>query len=321
MPANRRPISPFTSRQAIAYGVGERELRTLVERGAVRRLLQGVYAYADIADSSLMRCRAAGLVLPPGAVLSDRTAAWIHGVDVLAFWELGRPLPVEVVVAPGTAPPRRRGVRSAERSLRPDDVELIQGLPVTTPHRTALDLGCKLQRHHALSSIDAMLRLGGMSTESLYADLERFRRRRGVVQLRELLSMADPGAESPGESWVRLVILDAGLPRPVVQFWVEQDGTPVFRLDLAYPALRICVEFDGRQFHTSDEDRARDETRRAWLRAHGWRVIVVRSEDLLPGRQQRWLFELQRAISEAERTTFRTYGRYDVPKEIDRSIS
>jgi hypothetical protein len=258
-----------------------------------------------------LRCRAARLAVGPRAVICDRTAAWIHGVDALAFWELDRPLPVETVVGPGEVRPRRAAIQSGERDLAAHDVEVIDGLLVTTAVRTALDLGCKLRRHHALASIDALMRIGVLSTDQLLAEIDRFKGRRGVVQLRELILLADPGAESPGESWLRLAIIDEGLPAPVCQFWVLVDGTPVYRLDLAYPKLRIAIEFDGQEFHSALADRLHDENRRAWLRAQGWHVIVVRADDLAPGKRS-WLNELRRVVAERQRSPFRR-GRYDVP--------
>lgn len=308
------PSSPFTRKDALAQGVSARELRDLCRRGVIRRLLHGVYADALAADSLQTRCAAVTTVTPEGAAICDRTAAWIWGVDALAFWELDRPLPVEMVVAPGASPPRRSNVSSGERALVPSDVETLNGLVVTTAVRTALDLGCKLRRHHALASIDALMRIGGFTPEVMRAELARFRRRRGVIQLRELIDLADPLAESPGESWTRLAILDAGFPRPVAQYWVDEDGVRVFRLDLAYPKLRICIEFDGRDFHSSPVDKERDEARRAWLRARGWVVVVVRAADLQADRRGAWLSALGRAMNDRQRTTFRG-GRYDVPRE------
>lgn len=312
------PDVPFTAPDARGLGISDWQLRALVDRGEVRRILRGVYLASHVGDEPAVRCRAARLVIDPRAVLCDRTAAWIHDVDALAFWETDRPIPIEAVVPPGLAPPRRSSIRSGERTLLPSDVEEIDGLRVTTAQRTALDLGCKLQRHRAMASIDALMRSGGFWPSALRSQLPRFQRRRGVIQLRELIEYADPAAESPGESWLRLAILDAGLPMPVAQFWVEEDGTLVYRLDFAYPKLRVCMEFDGREFHSLPRDRERDERRREWLRSKGWRVIVVRGSDLYKGVRPVWLDELRSAIAEAERSTFR-YGHFDVPSEPSRS--
>ena len=86
----------------------------------------------------------------------------------------------------------------------------------------------------------------------------RYFRRRGVRQLRSLINLADPAAESPGESWTRLEILDSNLPAPQVQWWITRNGRRLYRLDLAYPGMKICVEYDGEEFHDSPEAREVD---------------------------------------------------------------
>ena len=118
---------------------------------------------------------------------------------------------------------------------------------------------------------------------------------RGVIQLRQLIEIAHALSESPGESATRLVIIDAGLPAPELQHWVTVNGVPTYRLDLAYPAHRVAVEYDGREFHDSPEQRARDAARRRWLREHGWTVIVVTKDDLASG-SSRWLDLLAREL-------------------------
>jgi hypothetical protein len=125
----------------------------------------------------------------------------------------------------------------------------------------------------------------------------RYFRRRGVVQLRRLIPLADPRAESPRESWTRLEIHDAGLPAPVLQHWVDVDGVPTYRLDHAYPRHRTAVEYDGEEFHDrTEEQRRHDRERRDWLDGDGWTVVVVRKGDFGGGRSDRWLRELRRAL-------------------------
>jgi very-short-patch-repair endonuclease len=95
----------------------------------------------------------------------------------------------------------------------------------------------------------------------------------------------------------RLAILDDGLPAPEPQFWVIHQGREIFRLDLAYPKSKVAVEYDGVEFHDDDpERREADEKRRAWLREHGWIVIVVRKGDFTAERRHAWLGELRRAL-------------------------
>ena len=199
------------------------------------------------------------------------------------------------------------------------DIVTLHGVRVTTVLRTTLDLGCKLRRRHALASMDGLLRVGGLTADDLRPELARFWGRRGVVQLRDLVERADPDAESPGESWLRLAIVDAGLPKPVSQYWVRVSGVDVYRLDLAYPRLRVCAEYDGEETHSDADQRAYDDRRREWLRDRGWTVIVVRHADLFGESLDRWLGELRAAIADAERSTFRP-GRFDIPTSRIREI-
>ena len=169
----------------------------------------------------------------------------------------------------------------------------MSGIRVTTPVRTAVDLACGLRRREALAALDAMARECGVTVAAMNALLRRYRRRRGVIQARELVQLADPRSESSGESWTRLEIHDHGLPAPVPQYWVTVDGRPTYRLDLAYPHARVAVEYDGEEFHSTLRQRQHDEERREWLRRHGWHVIVVTKHSFSPDALAAWTDELR----------------------------
>jgi hypothetical protein len=239
-----------------------------------------VYAVAQAPDDLAFRARALRLVVSPSAVVTDRTAAWLHGVDVLPRSALTTPPPISVFQRPGTRS-RRAGVASGERMLLPRDVVEIDGLMATTPLRTALDLGRLLWRFDALAALDKFLRLGVVLDE-LLSEIERFKGYRGVLQLRYLAPLADPRAESGAESALRLHWYDAGLPKPEPQWWVcDEHGTALFRLDLALPEVLFAAEYDGTEFHTSDEDRAYDRERRAWLtECRSWVIEVFLNDDI-----------------------------------------
>lgn len=125
--------------------------------------------------------------------------------------------------------------------------------------------------------------------------LRRYRRRRGVVQLRRLVGLLDPRAESQPESWLRWFIVDWGLPLPEPQVWVDIDGV-LYRVDLAYRRARIAVEYDGEEFHTTPEQREHDKARRKALREIGWIVIVVTKDGLSREGRETWLTELAEAL-------------------------
>lgn len=173
----------------------------------------------------------------------------------------------------------------------------IDGLHLTTPLRTALDLGCLLRRREAKAALDAFCRRHGLTADELSREARSFKGRRGVRQLRELIGRVNPVNESARESWTELAILDAGLPAPECQVWVEVDGEPRYRLDFAYRHARIAIEYDGWEAHERTRDqRDHDRDRRAWLRDNGWTIIVVRRGDFTGQRHDRWLRELRSVL-------------------------
>ena len=288
MPADDRlPFGdPFTIAQAADRGVGERVLHRLVRQGVLRRVLRGVYVDAAADDDALMRARALSLVVPPAAVVTDECAAWVRGIDLLARGDHVVPPPVTTVqthVRGGGG--HRTGDR---RMLLARDVEILHGVRVTTSLRTGLDLARTRSRFRGIAALDAMLRTRDFSHDQLLREVERFQGFRGVVRLRTLAPLADARAESPAESVLRLVWLDAGLPVPVLQIPVTDDaGRDVYRLDLGLPEIRYAAEYDGLAWLGSPTRRARHRRRRAWLRdERGWIVDVLGADELFahPGR-------------------------------------
>jgi len=264
---------PFTSAQAADLGIARKRLARLVARGEVRRLLDDVYADADAEDSTELRCQAVALVLPEGAVVCRRTAAWLHGTDLFGPRGELESLVVECLTPAPFGRVRRRGVRGYVGDLDMDDTQLLRGLPVTGVHRTGVDLARWLRRPHALAALDAMAHAGLVSQEGLLELASRYPGYRGIRQARELIGFIEPRTESPGESWLRLRILDAGFPRPEAQIVIEHGGREIYRLDLGYPDLRLGLEYDGLEFHDDPVDRAHDASRRDDLwRRFGWTV-------------------------------------------------
>lgn len=278
LPADR----PFTWPEAEAAGFSSRELRALVIGGRVRRLLRGVYAAASLGDDLDTRVAALALVVPADGVVVDRTAAWLHGVDLLPRSALTEQPPVELFLPPGRRV-RRDSVGSGERTFGPTDVLDLGGVRVTSPLRTALDLGRRLWRFDALAALDGFVR-AGVPLELLGEHVERFRGHRGVVQLRHLVPLADGRAEAPSESALRLWWYDAGLPTPELQIWVGDEERPQrYRIDLGRRRQRFAVEYDGVAAHGSLRQQAYDTGRRDWLHREGWVTLVFGSEIYRPG--------------------------------------
>lgn len=296
-PPTAFPAHPFTRTTARQMGISNRRLRDALNRGETRRLFQGVYCRSDLELTQDVRAAALFLVVSPDSVVCDRTAAWLHGVDAFGYGEKDLVMPIEICALRNHSRTRRTGVDGRVRDLAPHDVMTIDGIRVTTPLRTALDLGCALTRLRALGVLDALRRLHDITLEDLHGELGRYYRRRGVLQLRRLIPMTDPRAESLRESATRARIIDAGLPVPELQWWVEIDGVRFYRLDLAYPHLRIAIEYDGEEFHrrTAAQMQA-DRERRDWLRRHHWTVIVVDADTLFTQDTAGWVDELRRAL-------------------------
>lgn len=289
------PHGPVTRLQLRQLGLSESVVVGMVRDRALRRVFKGVYVAAAVEDTLHLRAQAAVLVLGPDQVVCDRAAAYLHGVDVYGVRE-AHSRALETCVRRGGTPTRHRGVDGRQRDLAERDVMSIGKLCVTTPMRTALDLGCALPRHRAIGAMDALARAHDLNPRDMLLECGRFRGRRGVVQLRELVSLVDPTSESPRESWIRLAIADAGLPAPTLQWWVVEDGVQVFRLDLAYPEHKIAIEYDGEDFHRRTRAQiASDRRRRAWLCERGWLVIVIVKGDLRGGSVQ-WLEQLREAL-------------------------
>lgn len=301
-------LVPTTADRAACLGWSKKQLSRAVSDGRLRRVLRGVYVDASVPDTTDLRAAAAALVLPERLVVVDRSAAWLLGVDHWDPTDLDVPPLLDMAARAGTRT-RRSGVHGTRRTLRDEDVTVLDpGVAVTTPLRTAADLACQRGRLGAAAVLDQFARQHGVTSADLRRILLRFGGRRGVTQLRELAQDVCDLAESPPESWLRRLILDAQLPRPSPQHVVLlPEGE--YRLDLAYPHLRIAIEYDGHEHHSSVADREADRHRREALRRAGWLVIVVRKEDLSGAGRDAWTRALRVAVHERRRQPTARYAR------------
>lgn len=289
---------PFTLRQAAEAGLSVHRMRTLERRGFIRRMLKGVYVVAQSVDSRPLRAAALALVVPHTAVVTDWTACWLWtGID--APGDHLRPPTLSVFHRHRHTRLHNKLTKGGARTFRPSDLVRVGGIYVTTPLRTAWDLGRLVHRDRAIGGMDALLRLGDFTLDELIEGVDRFKGMRGVIQLRTLVPIVDGRSESPGESTLRLRWLDLqSLPEPTPQVPVMAGGVEVYRLDLGVPELRYGCEYDGEEFHREEEA---DRLRREDLDLRfGWQVDGVRKENLFgPGEDVGVI--LKRGIERARR--------------------
>ncbi|MGC5333123.1 DUF559 domain-containing protein [Micromonospora sp. DT62] len=276
----RLAFLPFRASAAIADGL---LTRAMLRASAWQRLLPDVYVHRDAlrAPDHRLWCDAVALLLPAGAAIAGTSAAYLWGVDLLA-----RDPPVSVLL-PRSARLRPHPRLSVTRSHLPEgDLTCFAGLPVTTPLRTAFDLGRQAPRAEALVAVDALLHRRVVRLPALRAYADARRRWPGLPLLREVLALAEPLSESPMETRLRLLLLDSGLPPPTAQHDVRDSrGRLAGRVDLAWPTLRVAVEYDG-DHHRERVQFRQDVARLNALRAAGWIVLRFTAGDVLRHRNR-----------------------------------
>ncbi len=295
---------PFTSATARTEGVPAHALHQLVRAGMLRHPVQSVYVPNGVSDTLSNRVEILELILPEGCFVTDHTAAWLHAGDSVllpnADLAPGRP---DVFRHSQLRALRNPIVRSGERMVRRDDLMTIGNVAVTTPLRTAVDIGRLFTRDVALWGLDSMLATGSFSHDELVSIVPRLARQRGVVQLRVLAAIADGGSASFGESALRLRWYDAGLPRPELQVAVDMVGRTTYWLDMGLTSKKFAAEYDGEAWHSSPEASAHDAARRAMLAEEGWVVLVFRARDVF-GRLQTADLRLRAAYAEVKLRPF-----------------
>ncbi len=268
-----------TTAQLLAEGLDSDQLRRLVSLGEVTRVRRGVYDRdpADLAPVEAHRRLIAATMpqLDANAALSHVSAAVLHGMAVPTR-SLGRVWVTRVSAGGGHL---RSRLHEHKAPFRAADVVLLDGWPVTTAPRTAIDLARRVGPDYGLAAADQVLRSGG-SRESLAEQVALWPRRPGMGRARALVAIADGGAESYGESVSRLLMWQLGLPMPVLQFEVHVHAH-LYRSDFGWPELGVLGEFDGRVKYAdllrpgqSAADVLMAEKRREQqLQAMGWHVV------------------------------------------------
>ena len=261
---------------------GRRAAERALDDGTWQRVLRGTYVPGDLEVDLRVRAAAASRLLPAHARVADRCLLWLLGVDVLP----PGPPSLEVVVPRDTVAPRRAHVRARIADLPPRDRVLVgpERLRCLRPLRASADLLRRLPLADAVVVADAVQHAGLCGLQDLRDELAAHASRlRGVVQARRALELSDARAESPPETRLRLALVLAGLD-PVPQHVVlDERGRFVARVDLALPALRIAIEYDGRVVHEREDVFASDRRRANHLVRLGWTVLRFTAADLHRG--------------------------------------
>jgi hypothetical protein len=164
--------------------------------------------------------------------------------------------------------------------LECDETCAIDGMRVTTPPRTALDLACWYPLGTAVPAIDSLARATDLKLADVELLAQRHRGRRGIRRARTALNLVDPGAQSPKETWLRLLLIRAGLPPPQTQIAVlDEFGCAVAYLDMGWEDVKVAAEYDGDQHRTDRRQYVKDIRRLEMLERMGWIVVRVIGED------------------------------------------
>lgn len=258
-------------------------VRARVRSGAWTTVRPGAYVDTPETDDPYAAARIMALGRIAAAIRQLETPLVASHSSAALLWGLPAPATcgVEVIQRTGPSGNARGLVRHAHR-LDNAHRATVSGLPVTAPVRTVVDCAMSLGSRAALVVADAALH-AGVSRDECVELLASMPGRRGVVQARACLELADDGAESPGESLVRFAFLAAGLPVPETQVPVETHlGT--FWSDLGWPAWRLLAEYDGRGKYTATGPTTSavlaEKRRQDAIEEAGYRVLRITAEDL-----------------------------------------
>ncbi|HSV38174.1 MAG TPA: hypothetical protein VLI04_05390 [Nocardioidaceae bacterium] len=253
---------PFTRADALAAGISAKALRG----SRFRRIFTGVYVDARVSDHPLVRASAAVLV-SDGSVASHTTAARVYEL----------PVPSEsmehVTVSMAAQRASRSGVRCHVGTVV--GVRSVQGVPVSAPLDVFVQLAGMLSLVDLVVVGDAMVRRALATPAELRARCASVTEAH-IVLARRAADLVRDRVDSPMETRLRLLLVLAGLPEPEVNRKIrDAHGVVLMRLDLSYPAVKVAVEYDGRQ-HAEDKGQwNRDLDRREDLDDEEWRILVV----------------------------------------------
>jgi hypothetical protein len=278
---------PFIGTEALATGTVTRG--TLARRHVM--VYRNIYLRKGVEYTPERRAVAAWLWSKRNATIAGLSAAALHG----SRW-IDPQLPAELIRSEACDV---GGIVIHRERLGDDETCIVQAMPVTTPARTAFDLGRRDRLETAIIRVDSLANATGLRPKDVERIADNHRGARGIVQLRRVLELMDGGAESPQETRTRLLLIAAGFPKPQTQIVVfDEHGSFVGRIDMGWEDWKVGVEYDGPQHWTIPEQHASDIDRLADLAAQGWLIIRV-SRDLLRYRRHVFLARVRDAAQTA----------------------
>jgi hypothetical protein len=278
---------PFVGAEAlVTKALPERAMRNRYEQ-----LYPGVFVPRGIEPSARQRAEAAWLWSKRRGVVSGQSAAAMLG----AKWVDGRS-PAELIHDNRKSP---AGLIVRTETLPAGETVHIGAMQVTKAARTAFELGRHTAaRVQAVQRLDALANATGVTAADVEAVAAAHPGVRGLTRLRAVLPLVDGGAESPQETVARLALIDAGLPAPRTQCEVFGEyGEFIARVDMAYDAVEVGIEYDGPQHWTDPAVRQRDIDKQFELTRLGWYIIRV-GRDLLRYRRPTYVARVEHALRE-----------------------
>ena len=258
-----------SSGQALSF-LTRRGLEANLKYGVLQKVWHGIYGRGEV--TAALRLRGLDLLAGTTVTACMHTAAAAYGFDTEDTSNL------HVLNPGGRRLHSTRGLVVHRRDGAP--LTVVRGRPATAPPWTAIEVARSLRRPRALATLDAALRSRTCGLGELARAIELQSGRRGIVNVRELLPLASPLAESPMESEARLVMIGGGLPRPVLQYELIDLTGRLWRLDFAWPEFRVAAEYDGVDWHSGPDAFRRDRKRSAALQDMVWVVVPIIAEDV-----------------------------------------
>ena len=237
----------FLRRDALSEGWSDDELSRLVRAGDLSRLRRGAYVDSALlpagADRHRLLVHATMAALRRPAIVSHQSAAVLHG---LPLWNVALDR-VHVTRRPRAWNDTSAVLRCHVAQLRDDEVTEVDGLAVTDPIRTALDLARSLPHEIGVVALDAALHMGALSHDVLRERLFDIAGTPGSRTATRVIAAADGRSESVGESRSRVILHRWKLAPSALQFEVRTSaGALVGRTDFAWEDEQLVGEFDGR---------------------------------------------------------------------------